>query len=310
MNKTLTWQQHRGAALDVVEPFTVIACEPCGFRHIVPIPTPAELADVYRHEYYTVEKPLYLERVREDLEWWNLVYDEWFDAFEALLPAGRRRILDVGSGPGYFLLNGKRRGWTTLGMEPSSQAVAHSRGLGLEIVQDFFSAASAQALGTFDVVHLSEVLEHIPDPAGVLDLAHRVLNPGGLVSLMVPNDYSPFQDVLRRVCHFRPWWVAPPHHINYFDFDSLHRLLDRRFEVVSTQATFPIDLFLLMGDNYVGDDRLGRICHGKRKALELNLAAAGLSELKQRLYRAMAELNIGRDIVMVGRKRDVAPPGR
>jgi len=48
------------------------------------------------------------------------------------LPSGSRRILDVGSGPGYFLLHGKNRGWQTLGIEPSKQAAEHGRKLGLE----------------------------------------------------------------------------------------------------------------------------------------------------------------------------------
>jgi ABC-type hemin transport system ATPase subunit len=57
-----------------------------------------------------------------------------------------------------------------------------------------------------------------------------------------------------------------------------------------------------MGDNYVGNDRLGRECHGKRKILEQNLARAGLTGLKRRLYQALASLGIGREVVMVGRK--------
>jgi hypothetical protein len=72
--------------------------------------------------------------------------------------------------------------------------------------------------------------------------------------------------------------------------------------IVNTEATFPIDLFLLMGENYVGDDELGRRCHGKRKRLEINLEKAGLTDLKRSLYRSFAELGIGREIQVIGRK--------
>ncbi len=298
------WKGHGGQVLDSVRGFDVIECGPCGFKHIVPIPTPEELDAVYSQQYYSIEKPLYLERQREDLDWWNMVYSERYDTFEELLPLRRRRILDVGCGPGFFLLHGRERGWQTLGIEPSTQAVAHGRELGLEIIQDFLTDRTAQGLGSFDVVHMSEVLEHIPDPRAMLRTAGGLLAPGGLVCVVVPNDYNPFQHVLRAACGYRPWWVAPPHHINFFDFDSLSRLLSScGFGVVLREATFPIDMFLLMGDNYVGDDGLGRQCHAKRKLFEQNLARAGLSSTKRRLYRSLAEAGLGREVVVMAAKQ-------
>jgi SAM-dependent methyltransferase len=149
---------------------------------------------------------------------------------------------------------------------------------------------------------MSEVLEHLPDPRSTFGLVDALLRPGGLVCTVTPNGYSPFQDTPRRVCGFEPWWVAPLHHLNYFSFDSLHRLLSSCFELVWEQATFPIDLFLLMGDDYVGDGELGRACHARRKAFELNLERAGLGQLSRDLYRALARLGLGREIVMVARK--------
>jgi len=56
---------------------------------------------------------MYIERDLEDSEWLNLVYSERYDAFERLLGLKRRRLLDVGSGPGRFLQHGvERGGWT------------------------------------------------------------------------------------------------------------------------------------------------------------------------------------------------------
>src|SRR3990172_12641761 len=303
MGNEKRWEEHQGIILDSVNGFDVMNCERCKFKHIVPIPTLEELETVYCHEYYSVEKPLYLERHKEDLDWWNLVYGERYDTFEEHLPQDQRCILDVGSGPGYFMLHGKQRGWQTTGIEPSAQAAAHSRKLGLNIIEDFLTDETANKLEMFDVVHMSTVLEHIPDPQTMLRIAYKLLNPGGLLCVVVPNDYNPFQYALRTACDYKPWWVAPPHHINYFDFDSLSQLFSKiGFEVILREATFPIDLFLLMGDNYVGNDAQGRECHGKRKAFEQNLSKAGMSSVKRALYRALAESGIGREAVVVGRK--------
>lgn len=297
------WEGHSGTIIDSVKGFDVIECEACGFKHIVPIPTPAELDQVYRQDYYKKDKPLYIKRAIEDSDWWNLVYGERYDAFEQLLASDRRSILDVGSGPGYFLQHGKKRGWKTLGMEPSSQAAEYSRSCGLDIVEDFLSPKTAKEIGRFDVVHMSEVLEHIPNPFEMMTMACDLLNPGGLLCIVVPNDYSPFQQALRTGCNYQPWWLAPPHHINYFDFPSLERLFEKaHFQVLVREATFPIDMFLLMGDNYVGNDAMGRQCHGKRKAFEMNLARSGCKDLRRDLYRKLAEIGIGREVLVIGRK--------
>jgi SAM-dependent methyltransferase len=297
------WNGHVGPVLDSKNGFDIIDCEICGFKHATPVPTEKELEEIYRHEYYTEEKPLYIERFKEDLDWWNIAYGDRYDTFEAELPADRRRILDIGSGPGYFLKHGKDRGWDVLGVEPSARAAEHSRILGLDIIEEFLDAGLAKKLGIFDAIHMSEVLEHIPQPASLLHMSHALLNPGGMICIVVPNDYSPFHRALREGHGFEPWWVAPPHHLNYFDLESTETLLRKTgFEIVLREATFPIDIFLLMGDNYLGNDPVGRECHGKRKQFEQSLFKAGMNGLKRELLRELAKLGIGREICVYARK--------
>lgn len=297
------WEEHYGEIINSVKGFDVVQCDKCGFRHVMPLPTSDELSGIYREDYYSKEKPLYLEENAEDLAWWNLAYRDRYDSYEQHLPVGRRRILDVGSGPGFFLLHGRDRGWEVLGIEPSRQSVAHSRKLGLPIIEEFLDDTVAASLKPFDVIHLSQVLEHIPEPKQMLRRINRLLTPGGLVHVVVPNDFNPFQVAVNRACGLRPWWIAPPHHLNFFDFDSLSSLLVQcNFTLLERETSFPIDMFLLMGDNYIDDASLGRICHGKRKQLELNLNAANMNPLKRQLYRAMAELGLGREVQVLASK--------
>jgi SAM-dependent methyltransferase len=301
----VSWQGHSGTRLDSANGIDVIECLACGFRHIVPIPSEADIDALYRRAYYAEEKPLYMDRQREDGRWWDLVYRERYETFEALLPPGRRRVLDVGCGPGFFLAFVKSRGWDGTGVEPSEQAARHAKSLGIAVIEAPLTARVPLEAGSFDVVHLYEVLEHLSNPPQALELAHRALAPAGLLSVVVPNDYSPIQRAFRDQSRSAPWWVAPPHHVNYFDFESLERLLARAgFEPVLRDATFPIDWFLLMGDRYIDDDQLGRACHGRRMRFELALDAAGLGPQKRRLYRAFAAEGVGREAVVVARRKD------
>jgi len=148
---------HEGQVVAAENGFDVIECQCCGFKHIFPIPCVEDLTAVYKHDYYKQEKPLYLDRYKEDLEWWNMVYTRRYEIFEEHLPASQRKMFDIGSGPGFFLLNGLQRGWQVKGIEPSVQALEHSRGLGLDVEHGFYSEETALKLTTFDAINLGLV---------------------------------------------------------------------------------------------------------------------------------------------------------
>ncbi len=301
--KICRWEEHEGEIVENSGGFKVIECNLCGFKHIVPLPTSEELESIYKSEYYTKEKPLYVEKVAKDLDWWRLAYRDRFDDFHRNLPTSRRRLLDVGSGPGFFLQYGREIGWDVIGIEPSSLAVKHTQSLSLDVVEGVLDETIVSELGRFDVVHLNNVLEHVRDPQEILGLCCELLDDEGLICVVVPNDFNPFQIVLQDTCGFKPWWVAPPHHINYFDFDSLEKLLERvGFEKLARETTFPIDLFLLMGENYIGNDTVGRVCHKKRMVFEKNLEKGGINSVKRKLYKKMAEIGIGREVVILAKK--------
>jgi 2-polyprenyl-3-methyl-5-hydroxy-6-metoxy-1,4-benzoquinol methylase len=303
--KSRAWQGHEGEFLDRKNGFDVIHCQTCGFTHAVPLPTIHELEQVYREDYYQSEKPRYLTYAREDQAWLQMSFGDRYALFEEQLGPDRRRILDVGTGPGFFLATGRDRGWITQGMEPSRQAASHARELGLDIVEGFLSSETVTRLGKYDVVHMSEVLEHVPDPAEIVRLARSVLAPSGLICISVPNDYNPFQDVLGKADNFSHWWVQPPHHLNYFNFATLSALLEAQgFEVVGKDTNFPMELFLLMGDNYVGNDETGRTLHAKRKRFDLAFARAGRDDARRALYRALAQAGLGRLAIVTARKRE------
>ncbi|HEY4264555.1 MAG TPA: class I SAM-dependent methyltransferase [Micropepsaceae bacterium] len=295
---------HDGPLISRKNGYDVIACDVCGFRHVVPLPDPDALERTYREAYYSEEKPTFLVHAGEDQEWAELAQRDRLESFERLLPPGQRRILDIGCGPGFFLKTAKERGWTVQGLEPSRQAAEHARGLGLDIVEEFFNATTAARLaGRYDVVHLNNVLEHVPNPLTVVRLARDLLSRSGILCLNAPNDFTPFQESARASLSLPEWWVAPPHHLNYFDFESLsHVVATAGFRIAERGTSFPMEMFLLMGLDYTTNPELGLACHNQRKRFDLGLEKAGFKETRRAFYRALAQSGIGREAVIIAVK--------
>jgi SAM-dependent methyltransferase len=299
----IAWQAHEGPCIARKSGYDILDCAMCGFRHAVPLPSRTDLKHAYRESYYADEKPTFLAHAAEDQAWFELAQNDRLDTFERILGPKRGRLLDIGSGPGFFLKTAKSRGWSVTGIEPSRQAAAHARGLGIAVTEGFFDETTAPMLGRFDAINLTNVLEHVPDPIAILQAARAILEPGGVLCVNVPNDFSPFQIAAAATAGTGEWWLAPPHHLNYFDFATLANLLERLgFSVAEKTTSFPMEAFVLMGDNYTVDPALGRASHAKRKKFDLALEAAGLKETRRAFYRALAETGIGREAIVIAIK--------
>lgn len=292
---------HKGPVVDSVERFDVIECLACGFKHVVPFPKKEELNILYKENFYTTEKPHYFKSMEEDLDWWMITYRSYYNLFEKHTKG--RRLLDIGSGPGYFLKCGKEMGWETLGIEPSPQAFEYSTKLGVAVKNSFFSEKVVSEIGFFDVVYANMVIEHARDPLSIIKNAFKILKPGGLICVISPNEYNPLQKILKEKLGFSAWWVAPPQHLNYFDFDSIRTVLKNLgFEILENLGTFPMEVFLLAGENYVGNDALGKKCHQKRMLFESNLYKHG-KEILLNFYKFLGQNKIGRDFIVLARKK-------
>ena len=302
MSKANLGKKCGGTTVASANGFDVIECAKCGFKHVYPLPTDEQIENAYRHEYYSKDKPLYLERVQEDSDWWRQVYEGRFEIFEKHLDSDQGNLLDIGSGPGLLLMTAISRGWVAKGVEPNIKAAQYSQGLGLDVENIFFNEDTFSTLGKFDVINMGEVLEHIPHPLELLQLARKCLNKDGLICIVVPNDFNIFQSILQDNFDYPAWWVSPPHHINYFNFNTLRVLLNSAgYEVIHKEGTFPLELFLLMGDNYIGDDQVGRESHKRRMRFEKAMSLSGNSDLMRRIYEYFSDIGLGREIVMVAR---------
>jgi len=293
---------HIGESILSVGGVDVITCENCGLSHIVPLPSSLELQKFYEEEFYQSEKTDYINSSQVDIEWHKVGFGARLNyALELLGPKSEMSVLDIGCGPGSFLGVAKEQGWTVKGIEPSEDAVAHARSLGLDVDRGFFTKETDFGGRTFDFIHMSEVLEHVASPHELLESAIKHLNPDGVITVSVPNDFNPFQKAIINQGNLKEWWVVPGHHLNYFSFDSLEILLKKcGFDIVNRTTNFPMELFLLMGEDYTKDPVLGKKCHNRRKLMDINLSKFNPNAYSA-FYASLAAADLGRIAIITGK---------
>lgn len=100
-------------------------------------------------------------------------------------PCGK--LLDIGTNMGFFLRNARGRQWELYGVEPSPALSRMARDyFGLNVKTAYLEEA-AFAQDSFDIVTMTDVLEHITGPKTLLEEVRRVIKPDGIVYIKVPN---------------------------------------------------------------------------------------------------------------------------
>lgn len=202
--------------------FRFVTCLDCGHVYQNPRPSPEDLELRYDEDYldYEIENMKnFFHLMRKGLE------DAGFSSFEAELKAelGDARLpraLDIGCATGVLLVYLQGRGWDCTGIDVCEPAVEYGRTyLGVDIRlgsledQDFEEAS-------FDLIHSSHVIEHIPDPEAFLQGVQRLLRPGGIFILTTPRTGS-FQEKFWA----SKWRSVIADHVHLFSRENLQRLL-------------------------------------------------------------------------------------
>lgn len=185
---------------DVAGRFRYVRCRDCGLVYMNPQVTPECLGLLYPTEYgphadkAKSPRKKWLER-RERIAKIPVVGGQLRSLMDARVIEpllGRldaeKRLLDVGCGNGSFLDTMRRAtGCQVYGIDLSPVAVERAKALyGLDVFQGSVVQAPF-ADEYFDAVTAWWYLEHVPDPQQVMTHIARLLKPGGLCAIGVPN---------------------------------------------------------------------------------------------------------------------------
>ena len=204
-------------------------CAACGMLFLRVQPAGETLARMYSAEYFEQDFRCGRSEARStDEAAFRGENDGLLSRLEPL--RGHARLLEVGCASGLLLKRARERGWEVKGVELSPEAVSHARSLGLDIRQGTLHDAQLAA-GSFDVVFMGDVLEHVPDCRATLAEVARVLVPGGHAVVRGPITTN---SIARRA---GLWLYAllgreivlrePPYHLWEFRPGSLASLAER-----------------------------------------------------------------------------------
>ncbi len=158
--------------------YRIVKCKECGLVRSDPIADPVMLGRLYRQSAVT-----YTEEATN-------IRHTYGRCLARLNEYGvhKKSLMEIGCGNGFFLEEALKQGYENVrGVEPSQSAVEEaSPSIRSGIICDVMRPgifASEQ----FDVICMFQVLDHIPDPAGLLDECKRMLKPGGFVLCLNHN---------------------------------------------------------------------------------------------------------------------------
>jgi 2-polyprenyl-3-methyl-5-hydroxy-6-metoxy-1,4-benzoquinol methylase len=141
---------------------------------------------------------------------------------EQLQTTAPPRYLDVGCSTGFVVEAARDAGWRASGVDLNPSAIEFGRTRGLDVRTAALEDAGFEP-GSFDAVSLFDVLEHLLDPLRTLRACVRLLAPGGIVFLYVPNYDSASRLLMGKDAHF----IWPTHHLNYYTPATIRDLMAR-----------------------------------------------------------------------------------
>jgi 2-polyprenyl-3-methyl-5-hydroxy-6-metoxy-1,4-benzoquinol methylase len=228
------------------EVFQLQTCSTCTFTFTQNAPSESTIGPYYESEEYIshsdtqksmMDKIYHKVRAR--------MLDSKLNTIKALGLSGKR-LLDVGTGTGYFLNHMKKNDWSVLGIEVNEEArkIAKDKfGIDTIVPSKLFDINEK-----FDVITLWHVLEHIHQLNENIAKFHSLLNEDGALIIAVPNHTS--NDAKR----YKDYWAAydVPRHLWHFSPKSMETLMSKHgFELIK-KKNMPFDAFYvsLLSEKY------------------------------------------------------------
>ena len=197
----------------------LVSCEKDGMVFLKLCPPETELREVYEEGYFGQGGETGANYIRDFPQMkYNAVLR--LQEISKLRPLSGARLLDIGCAAGAFVEAAQELACNAYGIDISRFATEYGKKRGLKV----FQGETPQVIAgeqNWDIVTLWHVLEHVPDPKGLLARLRSVMGSGSLLVIELPDVASLPARFLRE-----KWkMISIPEHLWYFSENTLKRLL-------------------------------------------------------------------------------------
>jgi len=223
--------------------YPIYKCISCKSASVIPTPTKEFLENFYKSEQNSMEKNINEESVKQKLDEIILQEKEFpnstIDARRIIdnlkIITDGKDFLDVGAGYGFFSNEAKKAKFNVRALELNSSVRDIFKLLNnFEAENNNFDEEFVKNNNQkFDIVLLSQVLEHIPLDFNPVKNIYNSLKPNGICAIAVPHFGSSFSILQGK----KDMFIDPPEHVNFFSIEGLNNIFKRNgFELVKIET--------------------------------------------------------------------------
>lgn len=206
-------------------PLQNVLCRECGLVWVDPRPDTNEISkfysEDYRSEYKGAAEPKKKHCYREMHR-----ANQRVSRLKEFYKTGDK-VLDIGAGAGFFTHVLQKNNVDISGIEPNKGYSEFARNrLGLDQIQTGY-LNDIQGFGSYDLITINHVFEHLPEPAQSLDHMHKLLKEDGILIMEVPSAEADYH---------APGKVFHVGHLYWYNADTLRALVIKHgFEILDLQ---------------------------------------------------------------------------
>jgi len=257
----------------------IVQCLSCGFVYLKERLTTSEMERYYRDVYAVndpfaaslVKVPKSIEEIESNKEYKGALREELFN--EAVKYYNKdiknKKFIDIGCGWGGLLYTANKNGMKVTGFEFTQPNVEFARNvLGFDIRQQQFDRSDIPA-NSIDIITMSHVLEHVPEPVSFVKKIYNSLKNGGLFYCVVPNFNSLCSSIEKE-----EWlWLEREWHYSHFTPNVLKNIFE--------QAGFTIEKLETVSGDYGSEAPMAALKKTNPKLIDTNDLKLALAEINR-----------------------------
>ena len=219
-----------------IEESYIVSCSNCKLLYVNPMPYWSEddFSIIYGDEYFS-----------DITSWWlnfrsNVAPKRRIELINNHLQNNRKTLLEVGAGiHGFMCRHLKSLGWQTTAQEPSKVFCQELEKMGLNTISTPFLEIPAKE--KYALIYADSVFEHVPNPVDYFAKSFELLEPGGVLYFISPNEYSLDNKILTLKNKFTHGYVR---YLCPYDSYHLVGFSEKSMEVICQKTGFTLGKFL------------------------------------------------------------------